>query len=91
MRIVKVSDGDLDAFGGCRCLSFGGRGFFYVTTHGSRFYLVDPDGYAFIVRGVNYVRFNGDVSIGGDVPYTANLLRRYGSRDAWIRETVRKA
>jgi len=90
MRIVKVSDGDLDAFGGCKCLSFGGRGFFYVTTHGGRFYLVDPDGYAFIVRGVNYVRFNGDVSIGGDVPYTANLLRRYGSRDAWVRETVRR-
>ncbi len=88
--LIKVPPSELDSFGGCRCLSLGSSGFFHVASAEGRFYLVDPDGYAFIIRGVNYVRFNGDVSVYGGVPYTENALRRYGSRDAWVKATVNR-
>ncbi|WP_048062735.1 hypothetical protein [Caldivirga maquilingensis] len=86
--LAATSPSDLDSFGGCKCLTAVSRGFFYVTRINGRWFLIDPDGFAFIIRGVNYVRFNADVSINGDVPYTENALRKYGSREAWVKATA---
>jgi agarase len=61
-----------------------------VKEYMGRFYLVDPDGNAFIIKGVNYVRFNADLSITYETPYTRNILTRYGSRDEWAKETKKR-
>ena len=67
VMLIRVSPQDLDEFRGYRGLSFGGGGRFHLVEVGGRFYLADPDGYAFIIRGVNYVRFNADPSVAGGV------------------------
>lgn len=36
------------------------------------------------------MRFNADVSISSDVPYTSNVAKKYGSRDAWVKDIVRR-
>jgi len=87
LRTVKRED--LDEFGGLKDLRLDGEGFFRVREYMGRFYLVDPDGNAWIARGVNYVRFNADLSITGSIPYRDAVVARYGGRERW-REEVKK-
>ncbi|MFZ8792095.1 MAG: hypothetical protein ACO2OS_07510 [Thermosphaera aggregans] len=81
---------DLDEFGGIKDLRIEGEGFFRVKEYMGRLYLVDPDGNAFIIKGVNYVWFNADLSITYEAPYTRNIQTRYGSRDEWAKESKKR-
>ena len=81
---------DLDEFGGFKDLRIDKEGFFRVKEYMNRFYFIDPNGNAFIMRGVNYVRFNADLSVADGAPYTKNILAKYRSRDEWRRETRRR-
>jgi hypothetical protein len=47
-----------------------------VKEYVGRLYLVDPDGNAIIIKGVNYVWFNADLSITYEATYTRNILTR---------------
>jgi len=55
-----------DDFGGCRNLRLGpGTGFFTKARHDGRWYLVDPEGYAFISLGVDCVGVRADSRVDG--------------------------
>jgi hypothetical protein len=57
-------------FGGWKKKSFGARGFFYTHHDGTRWWLVDPDGYAFVSAGVTGI----DPGISGPVDGNEDLF-----------------
>ena len=54
-----------DKWGGDPSIRFGSTGFFRVEHDGKRFWLVDPDGSAFISAGLDCVGIDGDANIAG--------------------------
>lgn len=75
---------DLDSYGGNTALTFLGTGYFRLENTGDRWWLVDPDGAAFISVGLNHA----DES-NLKFPYNCEIWRqKYGSRDKWVREGV---
>ncbi len=54
-----------DRWGGCREITFGATGFFRTEYDGRRWWLVDPDGCAFISVGLDCVGIDGDANIAG--------------------------
>jgi len=52
-------------WGGCRALRFEPTGFFRTFHDGQRWWLVDPDGYAFWSAGMDCVRVNTDAAYDG--------------------------
>jgi hypothetical protein len=88
--LLRISPEDLDDFGGYKGLNFGSSSSFRIVRDGGRFYMADPDGNAFLVRGVNYVRFNGDLSVTGGSPYTEGVKAKYGSVEQWRKEVRRR-
>ena len=53
------------AYGGWKQLRFSAKGFFYTHHDGKRWWLVDPDGYAFISAGIDCIRTNEAGVLGG--------------------------
>lgn len=81
-----MSEDRLDAYGGNPARSFGASGFFRVEQAEDRWWLVDPDGNAFISIGINHA----DES---NLKYPHNMdiwRRKYGSRENWIKNGVVK-
>ncbi len=75
---------DLDSFGGTTALTFPATGYFRLEKAADRWWLVDPDGGAFITIGLNHA----DES-NLKFPYNSDVWRRkYGSRDKWLRDGV---
>lgn len=75
-----------DLYGGTPTRTFRSTGFFRVEKAEDRWWLVDPDGHAFVSIGLNHA----DES---NLKYPHNLdiwRQRYGSRDAWIKDGVVK-
>ncbi|MFW5760823.1 MAG: hypothetical protein ACOCXH_07590 [Cyclobacteriaceae bacterium] len=54
-KYTAVSASDLDRYGGYQGLSFEAKGYFYLLHDGYRYWLVTPDGNAFISYGVNHL------------------------------------
>ena len=54
-KYTAVSANDLDRYGGYQGLSFEAKGYFYLLHDGYRYWLVTPDGNAFISHGINHV------------------------------------
>ncbi len=67
-------------FGGWEEKKFKASGYFRVEMDENGVYwLVDPEGYAFVSKGVNAVNYMGDYSPAiGYAPYYSNVLRKYG-------------
>ena len=55
---------DWSTYGGWKQLRFTPKGFFYTHNDGKRWWLVDPDGYAFISAGVNCIAVSSTNSAG---------------------------
>ena len=61
----KQLPGTFSRWGGHRGLRFEGTGFFRTHHDGRRWWLVDPDGFAFWSAGVDCVRVDSDAAYGG--------------------------
>jgi hypothetical protein len=77
-----------DTYGGLKDLSFGPGKFFRTHYDGQRWWLVTPEGGAFLSLGVCVVNPDGDVERGTNIrPYHENVLRKHGSVEQWIATT----
>ena len=66
-------------------------GFFRTEADGETWWLVDPKGQPTLSIGTDHVRYEGHwcESLGYS-PYGRNMVKRYGSADAWAREATRR-
>jgi hypothetical protein len=77
---------NLDVYGGNTDLKFNPTGFFRTERAGDRWWLVDPDGAAFISVGLNHA----DES-NLKYPHNWDVWRKkYGSKERWIKDGVVK-
>jgi hypothetical protein len=75
-------DSDTTGYGGSIRQRAGAAGFFQVTRRNGRWWLVDPEGYLFLYRGVSSVRTIP--TAGAEVA----LKRKYDSETGWAAGTV---
>lgn len=77
---------DLDFYGGDRDRTFDATGYFRVEQTDKRWWIVDPDGNAFITVGRNHAEES-------NLKYPHNVeiwKEKYGSRERWIRDGLVK-
>ncbi|MBC7108895.1 beta-agarase [Pyrococcus woesei] len=85
---AKFPEGYSD-FGGWKEIRLEPSGYFRVEVVDGKYWLVDPEGYVFLSKGVNAVNYLGDHSPKlGYAPYYVNVLRKYGDINLWINTTV---
>jgi len=78
-----------DIYGGWKNLRFESTGFFQVSVRDGNWWLVTPQGNAFISKGVNHVSFRADnAPTLGYSPYQRAVRDKYGSEDAWAEAVV---
>ena len=81
-----MAETHLSAYGGDTRRTFDATGFFRLEQTDERWWLVDPDGAAFISIGVNHA----DES-NLKYPHNRDIWKqKYGSRESWIRDGVVK-
>jgi len=95
LALSLVSYGDdppaLDRFGGLKKISFGPGPAFRTHYDGRRWWLVTPDGGAFLSLGVCVVQPVGYTERGTQrEPYRENVLARHGSVGAWTTVTANR-
>jgi agarase len=84
-----ISNLSYNSYGGVLCVKGGATGFFHVEKVDGVWWIIDPDGNAFISKGVNAINFQGDYSPSlGYSPYNRVVSRKYGSAEAWARATA---
>ncbi len=71
----------VDKFGGRTDRSWAARGFFYAKQDAGRWWLVDPDGHAFIHVGV------ATVTAGRSPAVQTALKQKFGSKEKWAEAT----
>lgn len=83
--------GGYSDFGGVKDMKVDASGFFRVEVVDGKYWLVDPEGYLFLSKGVNAINYYGDYSPKlGYAPYYLNVLRKYGDVGAWVNVTVER-
>jgi hypothetical protein len=66
-------------------------GFFHVEKIYGVWWIVDPDGNAFISKGVDHVSYDGDYAPTlGYSPYNRAASKKYGGLDGWAKLTVER-
>ena len=81
--------GERDRYGGWTKLRFEATGFFHASLRDGIWWLVTPEGNAFISKGVNHVNFRADDAPKlGYSPYLRTVQSKYGSEDAWAQAVV---
>lgn len=82
---------DRDPYGGWKQLHSDATGFFRVVERESVWWLVTPDGNAFLSKGVNNVSFAADTAPKlGYSPYLRAVESKYGSQEAWAKAIVER-
>ncbi len=80
---------DRDRYGGWTKIRFEPTGFFRVSHQDNIWWLVTPEGNAFLSKGVNNVSFRADtVPALGYSPYERAVQTKYGSEAAWAKAVV---
>ncbi len=80
---------DRDPYGGWTGLRFEATGFFQVAERDGIWWLVTPQGNAFLSKGVNNVSFRADDAPAlGYSPYQRAVQDKYGSQEAWAKAAV---
>jgi len=80
---------DRDPYGGWNHLQFESTGFFHVSERDGVWWLVTPQGHAFLSKGINNVSFRADdAPTLGYSPYQRAVQNKYGSQDAWAEAVV---
>src|SRR5690606_17256098 len=67
-------------YGGWKVARSQGTGFFRTEKRGNRWWLIDPEGYPFIHRGVAVFR------PGRSATQQSSLQAKYGSREQWVKQ-----
>ena len=82
---------DRDPYGGWKSLQFEATGFFQIRQQDGVWWLVTPQGNAFLSKGVNNVSFRADDAPGlGYSPYQRAVQSKYGSQEAWAKAIVER-
>jgi hypothetical protein len=82
---------DRDRYGGWARLRFEATGFFRVVERAGVWWLVTPEGNAFLSKGVNHVNFRADNAPQlGYSPYERAVQAKYGSQEAWAKAVVER-
>ena len=82
---------DRDRSGGWNRLRFDATGFFHVSERDGIWWLVTPEGNAFLSKGVNNVSFRADNAPQlGYSPYERAVQSKYGSQEAWAKAVVER-
>ncbi len=85
---VGQSPLDLDPYGGLKSPNFGQGKCFRTHFDGERWWLVTPDGGAFLSLGACVINPSGDEERGtGRRPYAENVLKKHGSVEGWTAAT----
>jgi agarase len=80
-----------DEYGGILQIKDRGTGFFHVKEIGGVWWIIDPEGKAFLSKGVNAVNFHGDYSPTLRFsPYHMTVSKKYGDSGTWAREVVKR-
>ncbi|MBM3212719.1 hypothetical protein FJZ33_10900, partial [Candidatus Poribacteria bacterium] len=80
-----------DKYGGWTGLSSKATGFFYTEKINGIWWLIDPDGNAFISKGVNHISFTGDNSPAlGYSPYGRATEEKYGNIQNWAEASIKR-
>ena len=80
-----------DPYGGWKSLRFESSGFFQVVERDGLWWLVTPEGNAFLSKGVNHVSFSADNAPAlGYSPYQRAVQAKYGSQEAWAKAVVER-
>jgi hypothetical protein len=88
---TNAQPGERDDYGGWKKLSFESTGFFQASVRDGIWWLVTPQGNAFISKGVNHVSFLADRAPKlGYSPYQHAVQQKYGSEDAWAEAVVNR-
>ena len=86
---APTSGTDRDPYGGWNHLRFESTGFFRVCDRDGIWWLVTPQGNAFLSKGVNNVSFRADDARQlGYSPYQRAVQSKYGSQEAWAKAAV---
>jgi len=89
MTVGMSHAADYDSYGGWTALRFEARERFYTTQHNGIWWLVTPKGYAFFSKGINAIRYGGDVAPTlGYSPYQRAAESNYGSSEKWAEATA---
>ena len=86
---ILQAPGELDKYGGWIGISARATGFFHVERLGERWWIIDPEGHAFVSVGVCNVSFWGDkVPATDHMPYNETCRKKYGDIQTWARATI---
>ncbi|MCL5281936.1 MAG: hypothetical protein M1376_18735, partial [Planctomycetes bacterium] len=86
---LLAGSADRDRYGGWNRLQFEATGYFRVVERAGVWWLVTPEGNAFISKGVNNVSFRADNAPQlGYSPYERAVQAKYGSQEAWAKAAV---
>jgi hypothetical protein len=78
-----------DPYGGWPVVRGHATGFFHAEQIDGVWWLITPDGQAFLSKGVNHVQYNGDFSPKlGHSPYNRMVSATYGSALKWAEASV---
>jgi agarase len=89
LGLVAPHAAERDRFGGNDVVRGKATGFFRTEQIEGTWWLITPDGNAFLSKGVNHVNFNGDRSPAlGYSPYGRAVQARYGSAAKWAEATA---
>ncbi len=84
-----LAEGDRDAYGGWKGVRFEATGYFRAAERDGVWWLVTPEGNAFLSKGVNHVSFQADHAPAlGYSPYERAVRAKYGSEEAWAEAAV---
>jgi hypothetical protein len=88
---LSIATGENNTYGGWKDVQGEKTGFFHTQEINGTYWLIDPDGYAFISKGVNHVSYTADNAPSlGYSPYGRITAEKYGSADVWAKASVER-
>jgi agarase len=90
-QCLSIATGENSIYGGWKGIQGDATGFFHTQEINGVHWLIDPDGYAFISKGVNHVSYTADNAPSlGYSPYGKVAAEKYGSADAYAKASVER-
>lgn len=87
----SANSGNYDKYGGWTGIKLTPSGYFRTEKIGNTWWLVDPDGYVFISKGVNHIGYTADHSPSlGYAPYGQATKAKYGDIQKWAETSVKR-
>jgi agarase len=88
---MSMATEEYNVYGGWNSIQGDKTGFFHTQEINGIHWLIDPDGYAFISKGVNHVSYTADNAPSlGYSPYGRVTAEKYGNAGAWAKASVER-